>query len=437
MNKLSYALVITLLFLGACRAPSVEVTNPEKGLIRESFTEQAKTRLDKTYLITMPIGGRIGRIELEPSDKVEKGQELAQYDLTPFRKELDRAEAAVKELKARIVVKDDNSLERTALVEARSAIEASNEALKASREQVQAERARWKRAVKELDRMSKLLSGQAIPQSMMDDVVLREETALIELKRQEFYLAAMKAIVFAVKLGPVYVNRYVDKKELERKALEHQLAQAKARYELARHNLELARIISPIDGTVLRRHEQGAGPLPAGKPLLLLGRLEELEAVAQTLTQDALKLKPGDPVELTPSDSRAALKAQVKRIEPAGFTKLSSLGVEQQRVNVIVKFIDPHPGLGTGYRVQAKFFTAKKDNALLAPRFSVMQEPDGRYYLFSVKDGRLKKRIVKIGLRSDFNMEIKEGLTEKDLIVARPDTTMIEGMKVETTPLGD
>jgi HlyD family secretion protein len=66
-----------------------------------------------------------------------------------------------------------------------------------------------------------------------------------------------------------------------------------------------------------------------------------------------------------------------------------------------------------------------------------MQEPDGRYYLFSVKDGRLKKRIVKIGLRSDFNMEIKEGLTEKDLIVARPDTTMIEGMKVETTPLGD
>lgn len=421
--------------MGGCNSPAVKVVNPEKGKIRESFTEQAKTRLEETYPITMPIDGRIYRIDLDPSDKVQKGQELARFDLTPFEKGLAQTEAAVKELQARIAVKDDNSIEKTALVEARSAIDAASEALKASSEQVSAERARWKRAKKELDRMRNLLSGQAIPQSRMDDVLLQEETALIELKRQEFYLAAMKAIVFAVNLGPVYVNRYVDKKQLERNVLEHQLTQAKQRYELAKHNLQLARIVSPINGVVLRKFEQGGGPLPAGKPLVLLGDLKLLEAVADVLSEDALKLKPGDPVSLTPAVGLKPLKGSIKRIEPAGFTKLSSLGVEQQRVNVIIKFHEHLQNMGVGYRVQARFFTGRKDSALLVSRFSVMQEPDGDFYVFKVIDNKLKKQKVKIGLKSDLKLEVTKGLNNDDLIVARPDTTMTQGLKID--PLVD
>ncbi len=241
----------------------------------------------------------------------------------------------------------------------------------------------------------------------------------------------MKAVVFAVNLGPVYVNRYVDKKQLERDVLEHQLTQAKQRYELAKHNLELAKVISPIDGVVLKKFEQGGGPLPAGKPLLLLGDLKLLEAVADVLSEDALKLKPGGPVSLKPAVGLKSFKGAVKRIEPAGFTKLSSLGVEQQRVNVIIKFDEHLPNLGVGYRVQARFFTGKNDSALIVSRFSVIQEPDGAFYVFKVIDNKLKKQKVKIGLKSDLNLEITEGLNKDDLIVARPDTTMTEGMKID------
>ncbi len=435
LARLCTVVLFCLLFTGpllmsGCGGAPVDAVYPQKGAIQESFTEPARTRLKKTYPITMPVSGRIERINKEPNDKVKKGQTLARYDLVPFNRAVDEAQAAVAELEARLVVQDDNRLEQTALVEAKSAIDASTEALKASEEQVVAERARWERANKQFKRMKALLSGNAIAQTKLDDVQLLAETALIELKKQQFYLAAMKAVTFAVNLGPLYVKRYLGRKELERAIIEHQRSQAKARLALARHNLELAAIRSPINGVVLEKYEQGDSPLPAGKPLLLLGNLKDLEVVAEALTQDALRISPGTAVSLEPATGLKPIPARVKRIDPAGFTKLSSLGVEQQRVKVIVSLDGPTRGLGVGYRVQARFFTGSKSDALKVSRFSVMQGPDGSFYVFKIQDNRLKKQTVKIGLRSDLNLEVLEGLTDKDLIVARPDTTMEPGTKV-------
>jgi HlyD family secretion protein len=435
-SRVSLALLLcmcsgSLLVLPGCGGLPVDVVSPRKGEIRESFTEPARTRLDTKYPISMPVDGRIGRIKLKPKDPVKKNELLAHYDLVPFKQSVKEARSKVAELKAEIVVKDDNRLEGTALVEAKSAIDAATEALKASKEQVAAERARWKRQDKELRRMTKLLSGQAIPQSKMDDVNLAAETALIDLKQQQFYLAAMKAIVLAVNLGPVYVNRYLDRKKLERHVLVQQLSQAQARLVLAEHDLKLTAVRSPIDGIVLEKYQQGDRTLSAGTQLLLIGNLKELEVVADVLTQDALRIRTGSDVKLEPSVGSKAIPGKVKRIEPAGFTKLSSLGVEQQRVKVIVSLGDEPRGLGVGYRVQARFYVGSKSDALIVSRSSVMQAPDGTYYVLKVDGGKLKKQPVKLGLRSDLELEILSGLTDKDLIVARPDTTLEEGMRVD------
>jgi HlyD family secretion protein len=228
----------------------------------------------------------------------------------------------------------------------------------------------------------------------------------------------------------LYVTRYLERKKLEREVIEHQLAQAEARLAMALHNLELTDVRSPVTGLVLEKYEEGDSTLSAGKPLLLLGDLKDLEVVAEVLTQDALKLSKGTQVKLQPAVAMASIPGTVKRIDPAGFTKLSSLGVEQQRVKVIVSFGGKHDNLGVGFRVQARFITGSKPNALIVSRFSVMQDPDGTYYVFKVEDARLKKQKVKLGLRNDLELEIASGLTEKDLIVARPDTTMELGEKV-------
>ncbi len=127
--------------------------------------------------------------------------------------------------------------------------------------------------------------------------------------------------------------------------------------------------------------------MPEGTKLLEIGDLNKLEVICDVLTQDAQMLHIGDPVLLISIDSPIVLQGKVKRIDPAGFTKKSSLGVDEQRVNVIISIQDPaKANLGVAYRLQAKFLVgSQQKNALLIPRFSVLQDTDGNYYVFKVK----------------------------------------------------
>jgi len=425
------ALVATVIFAAGCgRAPKVEVIRPRRGAIRESFTEPARTRLAKTWRVALPVAGRIGRIDLDPGDAVKRGQVLAEYDLLPLREAVAEAEAAVAELDAEIAVKDDDRLEQTVRVETLATIEAANEALKAADAQVAAERTRADHARRNLERLRKLPLGAGITEGELDAAQVAADTALIEAKKQVFYRAALKAMITAVNLGPGFVDKYLLRKRLERKTLLHRRRQAEARLARARHELSLAVVRSPINGVVLERYEQGDRVLPAGTPLLLLGDLSMLEVVADVLTQDALRLRPGAEVSLEPASGRPPIAGRVKRIEPAGFTKLSSLGVEQQRVRVLVSIEGDRGGLGVGYRVQARFFTGANPDAIIVPRFSVLQGPDRSFYVFKVVDGALVKQPVKVGLRGDLELEIVEGLSPEDLIVAKPDATLEPGMRV-------
>jgi HlyD family secretion protein len=401
-----------------------ETLLPHRGEIRESFEEPGRTRLARTYLITMPVPGRIGRIDLEPGDPVDVGQTLAQFDLVPFQKAVEKAEAAVKALEAEIVVKDYNSIENTALVESRATIQAAQEALNAADQQVAAEKARSDRAAIHLNRMLKLKESQTIPQSQLDDATLAADTALLELRRQEFYRAAFNALFVAIKLGPLYIDRYLGRKGLEREVLVQQLAEARAALANAQHQLTLARLVSPIKGVVLEKRTQADSSLPAGQPLLLLGNLDDLEAVADVMTQDALRLQEGGAVSLLPAFGLKTIAGRVKRIDPAGFTKRSSLGVEQQRVRVVVALEGGTKGLGVGYRLQARFFTGTKKDALIVPRFSVMQARDRSFYVLKMVNGEPRKTKVTLGLKTDLELEVANGLTEKDRIVARPTASM-------------
>ena len=434
IRSLIYFLLLPFYFLlisGCGGGVEVEVVSPRTGEIYESFTEPAKTRLENTYLIAMPVDGRIGRINFEPGDKVEAGQKLLEYDLVPFLEEVEEAKAALAEIESEINVKEDNRLENTAMIEMKTTVDAAAEAVKAADAQVESEKARSDRASKELERKEKLFKQNAISETIYDDAKLDAETTLIELRKQEFYKAAMNAIFVAVKLGPRYVDEYLGKKDLQKEVLKHKLAQAKARLARAEHTLKLTDVISPINGIVLERYERGDKTLAAGHDLLLIGNLDELEVISDVLTGDALKLSAGTKVMLQPSSRFEPIEGKVKRIEPSGFTKLSSLGVEQQRVNVIVSFVGGHNGLGVGYRLLSTFYTGYKNDALIVPRYSVLQGEDQSYYVLKAAGGKIKVQPVKLGLKSDLEIEIVEGLSGDDKIIAKPDTNMKEGMSVK------
>ncbi len=429
-NILSLTVFCLLVCSLACKPPEVKTTRPQRKSIQESFSEPARTRLENIYPIAMPLDARVGRIDLRPGDTVKQGQPLVQIDLVPFEQEVAAYAAQVEELKAQIRVQDYHELEDVAKREIKATIQAAEETQKAADAQVEAARARAERAAVELQRIKGRFEGDAASESTLDDAQLSAETLLLSQREKEFVRSAFNFFLVAIKLGPEAIEDWLTRKALTREVYVQQLARAQAQLAKAQYHLEIAKVEAPVDATVLERHQRGNSTLSAGTPLLTIGVLDELEGIADVLSEDALKLQPNDKVELDVASIAEPLSGTVRRIEPNAFTKRSSLGVEQQRVNVIFD-LDPHPAaLGVGYRLQARFITASKTDALVVSRFSVLQDVKGDYYVFKVVDRKLIRQYVEIGLTSDLEMEILSGLSEDDIIVVAPDTNMAEGQDV-------
>lgn len=432
IKSVSFAVcaLVAALLVACDGGREVEVVTPRTGTIRESFSEQARTRLANTYTITLPVDGRIGRINLHAGDPVAQGERLLEYDAVPLESAVEEARFAVAELEASIRVLDDNRLEDTALEETRAVVHATEEAVNAADKQVEAQQVLAEHTAQRLKEREEEYNHGAISKQVLDDARLSAETEMIELRKQEFDRASMLAMMVAVKTGPKFVLRWLEREQLQRGEKESALAAARARLALAEHRLSLADVRSPIDGVVLEKLEDGDRALSAGHPVLRLGNMEELEVVAEVLTQDAMRLSVGSEVELQPAARLDSFSGRVKKIEPQGFTKLSSLGVEQQRVNVIVSLDDALEGLGVGYRLEARFYTGGNENALIVPRFSVLQDTDGTYYVYRITGNTIEKVTVELGLRSDLELEIVNGLDATDRIVRTPDATMQDGDSV-------
>ncbi len=423
---------LALFAVSACGGRlEVETLHPRRAEIRSSFSEPARTHLEHTWRITMPVAGRIGRIDLLAGDEVSIGQELARFDLLPFEQDVVEARAAIAELKASLVLNAYNEIEESVRDEVEKTILVAEDSIRAAEARVEAEQARSDRADRELARLESLDDPVSVSPSALDDVRLASESSTIELRAQEFSLAAFRTLFTIVKLGPRYVDQWLNRKSLQREELTARLNQLEARLARAEHQLALAELTSPIGGVVLQKLFDGGASLPAGAPLLLLGSLSQLEIIADVLTQDALALETGGLVELESRLGAELLEGRIARIEPAAFTKLSTLGVEQQRVNVHVRFVERDESLGLGYRLRARFITNQKADALIVPRPAVLQDPAGTFYVFAVESGRLARRDVTLGLGSDLELEVLSGLTESDEVLATPDATMSEGERVE------
>lgn len=409
------------------RAARIEVVRPRRTAIRESFREPSRTRLQDTWSISMQIAGRIGRIDLEPGDRVKKGEELVEFDRLPLEQAARQAEANISQLHARLAVQDDHRLEEAQLLEADAMAESARESVNAAEARIEESQVRVERADKELARTAPLADAGTVSPSVLDDARADADTARFILSGNRSNLASQRARLSALTFETLSIRESIARKKLEREEILAQIARAESELESAEHDLTLARVVSPIHGVVLERYERGERPLERGARLLLLGNPAEIELLADVLTEDALRLKIGGAVEMESLASGLKLLGAVKRIEPQGFTKLSSLGVEQQRVNVIVAIEEPPAEVGVGYRLHARFFTGAEDKALVVPRFSVLQSPDRTFYVFVVEEGVLRRRTVRLGLRSDLTLEILDGIDETSLVVAAPDPTMEEG----------
>ncbi|NJD88704.1 MAG: HlyD family efflux transporter periplasmic adaptor subunit [Betaproteobacteria bacterium] len=203
---------------------------------------------------------------------------------------------------------------------------------------------------------------------------------------------------------------------------------ARAALTAVRAKAPTVRVTSPVNGSVLRIVEKSERVLQPGTVLVTVGDPKALEIVIDVLSNDAVRVRPGMRMLIT-GWGGPEVEAAVRLVEPAAFKKISALGVEEQRVNVIGDFKTVPPGIGDAYRVDARIIVAEKADALRVPVGALFQR-DGKWTVFVVDGGRLASRAVELGLRGARNAEIVAGLSEKEEVVLYPGNELSDGARV-------
>ncbi len=421
----------------------VEAARVRSGTISAWIEEQARTRLPRTYRITMPIPGRIMPIDLVEGDRVESGQVVAELETADLDTAVEMAEARVLGLEASIIENNDTRLELSTIAELDSFLESVDTAVDASRAETEASEARQDYRIFDHDRKKKAFQENAAALREVEEAQLAEIESRVDYRTDVLYLRGLEAIRRAVQIWPLQVRQMIEKKALKEAVLRHDLAEARAALAQAVRDRKRAEITSPVDGVVLRRFVADRRVLPAGEPLLEIGRMEELEVEVEVLSEEAVAVAAGDVVEITvPASGHEPLRGTVSRIEPRGFTKVSSLGVEQQRVLVLVafdprdlaSFLEAGHSLGVGYRLRVRIHTDARDSAVILPRSALFRGSGDRWNAFVIRNGHARLADLEIGLTNEAEVEVKRGLAEGDQVILAPETDLEDGERVQTRP---
>jgi len=411
---------------------TLEALHAERRDIRAFVEEQAVTELPHDTLISMPISGWLEPIRLREGDAVTKDQIVARLETADLQDRVAQAQQRIAILDSQIEETADHRLEQNALVNVEATVKALDETVKAAEAKLDATRAVMDYTKTELDRIMQLSERGSASDRELREAEMEHRKAKAEYQSDTLDLAALRTIAAVSYIGPKFINDYIDRKKFTLDQHRNELVEARKQLAIEERNLARAEIRSPIDGVVLLRHQTRRQFLEAGRPLLTIGSLDDMEVVAEVLTQRATGLSSGDPVEIFGQAlPDGPIAGRVSRVYPAGFEKISLLGVEQRRVNVAVTMNRRPPQLGVGFRVSVRIFYDESANALTVPRNCLFRGPDGGWHVMVVEAGHVQLKAVTVGITNDDLAEITEGISPDDAIVARPSREIEPGMRVD------
>jgi HlyD family secretion protein len=360
----------------------VEVARVERGLLRVTLDEQAETRSHDRFAITAPVAGRVLRLELHEGDAVAEGQPIADLEPAPV------GERELRELEARL------ASARELLHEAEHRLARAQEGLTYT----QRERARTETLV-----ARGLAAQQALDQAATLQSVAEQETGAARHR-----VAAAAADVEAVRAELISTRSGPSQSPL------------------------ILKIRAPVAGRVLRLPEKSDRVVSSGASLAVIGDVSHLEVLIEMLSTDAVKVNVGMPVLLDGWGGDRVLHARVAVVEPYAFTKVSALGVEEKRTNVIAEFIESPAPLGDGYRLQAHVVTYSADGAVKGPAGALFPCEEA-WCVFAVEGGRVRIGRVLVGHRTPEYFEVKDGLAVGTEVVCYPPNNLGDGSRVSVS----
>lgn len=364
----------------------VDVATAERGAFVEYVEDEGRTWLRDTYVVSALIGGYLHRVDLEPGDAVAAGDTVFVIEPLPAP-----------------------GLDARTRQQAEESVAAARARLESAMAERDSRRSEARLAERDFDRISRLAERDTVSQSEL-------ERAELDLERARLSASAAEAAVDAAR---------------------HELDNARAVLEVAdgarsEDAERTVKVVAPVGGVVVRRQRCCEGVVQAGEDIIEIGDLDELEIRVDLLSMDAVRVRPGMRVVIERWGGNEPLEGRVRRVEPAGFMRISALGVEEQRVPVLVEITSDRElweALGTDYRIEARIILWEGDAVLSIPT-SALFRIDDRWHVYVVEDGRARLRAVERGRRSGLVTQINDGLAAGEDVVTHPGDRISDGARV-------
>jgi HlyD family secretion protein len=357
-----------------------------RGPLTVHVSEEGKTRIRNRYIVAAPVAGNMRRVVLKPGDPVEAGVTVI-TTIEPVAAPL---------------------LDPRARTQAEAVVAMHEASRQRAAESLQAAHAALKLAESDRDRMRSVTYDGTLSDSDRDRMEAEASIKAAEVRAMEFSL----------------------------QVIDYELAQARAVLERPADGGagNLIEVKSPVSGRVLNVMQESETVAAPGMAILEIGDPADLEIEAEILSRDAVAIQPGDPVEIEQWGGEESLKARVRRVEPAAFTKISALGVEEQRVIVLCDLLDPPESaqaLGDRFRVEVRVAVWHDDDVLVAPAGALFREGNA-CKTFIHQNGRARLTAIDAG-RSDGRLtQVLSGLNEGDKLLLHPPDTVVDGSRVVT-----
>lgn len=366
---------------------AVDLGVVDRGAMDLAITAEGQTQVAQTYVVSAPISGRLERVTIRPGDAIVAGQTV----LARMRPALPAA------------------LDARTLAQAQAALDEAEAALTAARAERDAAQTARDLARRSLDRTHSLARSGTVSRAAVDTAEAEAQAADARLDTAEAAIAMRRAAVARA-----------------RTLVDQGLApDPNGAAPLA--------IIAPADGAALRVLVESATTIAAGTPILDIGDVAgDLQVVCDLLSRDAVRVRPGQPVSITEWGGGPALAGVVRRVSPAGVTKVSALGVEEQRVEVTIGFDTPpgaRQGLGHGFQVTARIVIWQADDVARVPSAALFRAGDG-WAVYHVQDGVARPRAVQVGVNNGVWAQLESGLAPGDQVVLYPGSGLNEGTAV-------
>jgi HlyD family secretion protein len=381
-------LIAALVWLFRPKPVAVDLSEVLQEPMQVTISDEGEARVRDVFVVSAPVAGLMRRVELEAGDHV-----------TPNETVIARLEPSTPMF-----------LDERAVAEARAGVEAASAATKFAQAQLRRAEAERDFANSELQRLRALASRQSISQNDLDAAERRAKTTV----------AAVAEANASVRMR------------------ESEYAQARARLlnpakrSAAAKDCDCILVYSPVSGSVLRVLHESEGVMTAGTPILEIGAPGDMEVQVDLLSEDAVRVRPGQRVSIEAWGGPGTLAGMVRRVEPFAFTKVSALGIEEQRVNVLIDLTEPRERwrrLGHGYRVQPRIVVWEARNVVQVPHSALFRDGE-QWAVFVVENDSARLRRVGVGQHNDTHMQIVGGLTTGERIVLHPNDRIEEGTRI-------